>query len=142
MMLPPGYELTEDRNRIDAVAAHAFLTESYWAKGRNLDTVRRSMAGSLVVAVYHDRQQIAMARAVTDYATFAYLQDVYVLEGHRGLGLSKVMIRHLLEHPRLQGVARWALFTKDAQPLYAQFGFFEYPTPERMMVRDAGLKPA
>jgi GNAT superfamily N-acetyltransferase len=140
MNLPAGYELTEDKDRIDPVAAHAYLTRSYWAEGRDLDTVKRSIQGSMVVAVLHNGQQVAMARAVTDQATFAYLQDVYVIEGHRGLGISKVMVSHLIDHPKLAGIARWALFTKDAQSLYERFGFFIYPMPERMMVRDGGLK--
>ncbi len=140
-MLPAGYELTEDKSRIDAAAAHAFLTESYWAKGRDLNTVFKSIEGSLVVAVFYEGQQVAMARAVTDQATFAYLQDVYVLDGHRGRGISKAMIAYLIDHPKLADIARWALFTKDAQQLYEKFGFFVYPMPERMMVRDMGLKP-
>jgi GNAT superfamily N-acetyltransferase len=138
-MLLPGYDLTGDKARIDPVAAHAFLTECYWAKGISLDTVTRSILGSLVVAVFHDGKQVAMARAISDSATFAYLTDVYVLVAHRGRGLSKAMLRHFIDHPQLKGVLRWALFTKDAQSLYAQFGFFQYPMPERMMVIDKRL---
>ncbi len=139
MSLPDGYELTEDKARIDAIAAHAFLTESYWAKDIPLDTVMRSIAGSHAVAVFHDEKQVAMARIISDQATFAYLTDVYVLDAHRGKGLSKAMLHHFLGHPRLQGVLRWALFTKDAQSLYAQFGWIQYPMPERMMVIDKRL---
>jgi GNAT superfamily N-acetyltransferase len=142
MNFPVGYELTEDKAGIDPVAAHAFLTESYWAKGRDLETVRRSIEGSMVVAVFHEGKQVAMARAVTDCATFAYLQDVYVLEKYRGMRLSKAMVRHLMDHPKLTGISRWALFTKDAHTLYEQFGFFVYPMPDRLMVRDGSLKPA
>jgi GNAT superfamily N-acetyltransferase len=140
MMLPKGYELTEDKDRIDPVAAYAFLTESYWAKGRDIDTVRSSIAGSFVVTVHYQENQVAMARAVTDYATFAYLQDVYVLDEHRGKGLAKAIIAHLINHPKLKGVARWMLVTQDAQSLYRQFGFVQYPAPERMMIRDSSLK--
>jgi GNAT superfamily N-acetyltransferase len=82
----------------------------------------------MTVAVFHDEGQVAMARIISDEATFAYLTDVYVLEAHRGKGLSKAMLRHFL-----------ALFTKDAQALYRQFGFFEYPMPDRMMVIDKRL---
>jgi GNAT superfamily N-acetyltransferase len=140
MTLPAGYELTEDQARIDPVAAHTFLTESYWAKGRTLETVCRSIAGAFVVAVFHGERQVAMARTVTDYATFAYLQDVYVLDDHRGKGLAKAMIAHLINHPRLADVARWMLVTQDMHSLYRQFGFVQYPTPERMMTRDSSLK--
>lgn len=138
-MLPPGYELVEDKGRIDAVAAHAFLTDCYWAKGISLDVVERSINGSLPVAVFKDGEQVAMARIISDQATFAYLTDVYVLDDHRGKGLSKAMLRHFLDHPLLKHVLRWALFTKDAQTLYGQFGFFQYPMPERMMVIDNRL---
>jgi GNAT superfamily N-acetyltransferase len=138
-VLPQGYELTEDKTRIDAVAAHAFLTESYWVKGLPLETVARSIHGSLTVAIFYLDEQVAMARIISDTATFAYLTDVYVLDAHRGKGLSKAMLSHLQAHPKLKDVLRWALFTKDAQTLYSQFGFFEYPMPERMMVIDKRL---
>jgi GNAT superfamily N-acetyltransferase len=138
-LLPSGYELSDDPVQIDAVAAHAFLRDSYWAKDIPLETVARSIAGSLTVAIFHDEGQVAMARVVSDEATFAYLTDVYVLDAHQGKGLSKAMLRHFLDHPRLRGVLRWALFTKDAQSLYNQFGFFQYPMPERMMVIDKRL---
>lgn len=137
--LSPGYEM---RDGADPVAAHAFLTESYWAKGRSFELVRRSLEGSMAISVWFAGNQVAMARAVSDEATFAYLQDVYVLEAHRGKGLSKAMVGCLLDHPRFGDVSRWALFTKDAQALYAQFGFYEYPYPERMMILDETLRPA
>lgn len=139
MALPTGYILHEGA---DTIAAHAYLTTSYWAKGRDLDTVRRSIDGSFVISIQHNGQQVGMARAVTDFATFAYLQDVYVLEGHEGKGLAKAMVNYLLNHRRLAGIERWALFTKDAQTLYGQLGFYQYPKPERMMIRDESMKPA
>ena len=134
--LPDGYALTDDQQRIDAVAAHAYLTRSYWAEGIPLETVERSIAHSFCVAVLHDGSQVAFARIVSDHATFAYLADVYVLEEHRGRGLSHAMLDHLQSHPRLQGLRRWALFTQDAQGLYRQHGWSQYPYPERMMTRD------
>ena len=134
--LPDGYVLTDRPDRIDAVAAHAYLTRSYWATGIPLETVERSIAGSLCVAVLHADRQVAFARIVSDYATFAYLADVHVLEDHRGQGLAHVMVEHFLAHPRLQGLRRWALFTEDAQGLYRQHGWTQYPYPERMMTRD------
>jgi len=133
--LPAGYELTGDPARIDAAAAHEYLTRSYWAKGIPLETLERAIAGSLCVAVLHQGRQVAMARVITDRATFAYLADVYVLEEHRGLGLSKAMIAHLHDHPELQGLRRWLLFTLDAHDLYRQFGWRELTYPERAMER-------
>ena len=133
--LPPGYELTEDPARIDPVAAHEYLARSYWSPGIALDTVRQAIANSYCIAVWHDGRQVAFARIISDFTTFAYLADVYVLEDHRGHGIASAMLAHLRAHPRLQGLRRWLLFTKDAQPLYARAGFAQYPDPERVMVR-------
>ena len=135
-VLPPPYEVTFDPGRIDPVATHAYLTRSYWAKGIPIETVRRSLENSLCVAVLHDSQQVAFARVITDCATFAYLADVYVLEDHRGRGLSHALLDALHGHPELQGLRRWALFTHDAQGLYKAHGWSQYPHPERMMTRD------
>jgi GNAT superfamily N-acetyltransferase len=134
--LPPGYELTGDPARIDPVAAHAYLTRSYWSPGIPLETVRQAIANSICVAALKHGEQVAMARVVSDRATFAYLADVYVLEEHRGRGLSHAMLEWLDRHPELQGLRRWALFTKDAQGLYEAHGWSVYPHPERMMTRD------
>jgi GNAT superfamily N-acetyltransferase len=134
--LPAGYRLTEDPAEIDAVAAYAFLTESYWAKGIPLETVAAAIAGSLCVAVLHKGRQVGMVRVISDFATTAYLTDVYVLDDHRGHGLASAMLAYLQVHPRLQGLRRWMLFTLDAQPLYAASGWNVYPHPERVMVRD------
>lgn len=135
-VLPAGYELTEDPLAIDPVAAHAYLTTSYWAEGIPLETVVRSIQGSFCIAVRKDGAQIGFARIISDFATFAYLADVYVLEAHRGRGIAQAMLAYLVEHARLQGLRRWALFTKDAQSLYARFGWAQYRNPERMMTRD------
>lgn len=134
--LPPGYVLTDDPTAIDPVAAHAYLTTSYWAEGISLETVVRSIDGSLCIAVFKEGKQVAFARIISDFATFAYLADVYVLDAHRGRGIAQAMLDHIVTHPRLQGLRRWALFTKDAQSLYARFGWTQYPNPERMMTRD------
>ena len=137
--LPAGYTL---RGGADAKAAHAFLTNAYWAKDIALDTVEKSFAGSMQLSIWFENAQVAMARVISDYATFAYINDVYVLEPHRGKGLSKAILATLLAHPKLQTIERWALYTKDAQALYAQFGWREYPWPERMMIIDHKVFPA
>lgn len=134
--VPEPYELVDDPARIDPVAAHAYLSRSYWAEGISLDVVTRSIEHSLCVAIFHEGNQIAFARAVTDYATFGYLMDVHVLEEHRGKGLSHVLVRYFLEHERLQGFRRWTLFTLDAHELYRQHGFSTPAHPERLMTRD------
>ena len=131
--LPPGYEL---RDGADAVAAHAVLTESYWAKGITLEQVTRAFAASLLVSVWSGGKQVGMARVLTDHVTFAYLHDVYVLPEHGGKGVARSLLAHLHGRPDLQNIRRWALFTKDAQSLYAEFGWKQYPWPERMMIID------
>ena len=133
--LPDGYELTEDPARIDPVAAHAYLARSYWSPGIGLDRVTQAIENSFSIAVLHGGEQIAMARIVSDFTTFAYLADVYVLEEHQGRGIASAMLDYLQRHPRLQGLRRWLLFTKDAQELYAKAGWAQYPNPERVMVR-------
>ncbi len=134
--LPDNYELVDDPARVDPAAVHAYLSRSYWAEGIPLDVVKRSIEGSHCVAVFHEGQQIAFARAVTDYATFGYLMDVHVLEEHRGKGLSHAMVRYFLEHEQMQGFRRWSLFTLDAHGLYRQHGFDSPAHPERLMTRD------
>ena len=134
--LPPGYELTDDPARIDPASAHAYLTHRYWSPGIPLETVARAIANSLPVAIFHRGEQVAMARLVTDFATMAYLADVYVLEEHRGQGLSHALIDWLHARPELQGLRRWILFTQDAQGLYASHDWTPYAHPERLMVRD------
>lgn len=133
--LPAGYTLTDDQSQIDTLAAHAYLTTSYWAKGIPLDVVQRSLENSFCVAITHEGAQIGMARLVTDLATFAYLADVYVLENHRGRGLASVMIEHLQDHADLQGLRRWMLGTLDAHALYLQHGWSQPAYPERLMER-------
>lgn len=128
-------DLTFDPARIDATAAHAFLTTSYWSPGIPLAVVRRAIANSLCVAVRRNGEQIAFARAVTDRATFAYLADVYVLEAHRGQGIARRMVAALLAHADLQGLRRLMLATRDAHGLYASFGFTPLRNPPSMMER-------
>ena len=136
LCLPEEYELTDDQNRIDPVAAHSYLTHSYWSPGISPEKVRRAIANALCVAVFHDGAQVAMARVVTDYAAFAYLADVYVLDEHQGKRLAQMMIEHLQSHPDLQGLRRWILFTGDAHSLYTKSGWKLLEHPERAMELD------
>jgi len=120
-----GYEISSDSARLDIDAIHAYLTRSYWSPGIPRDIVARAAANSLCFGVYESvtGAQVGFARVVTDHATFAYLCDVYVLEAHRGRGLSKWMMRECLAHPALTGARRAMLATRDAHGLYRQFGF-------------------
>jgi GNAT superfamily N-acetyltransferase len=129
-----GYTITDDPARLDVDAIHAYLTRSYWAANVPLEIVERSVCDSLCLGLYAPSgEQVGLARVVTDYATYAWLCDVYVLEPHRGRGLSKALMRAVLSHPRLQTVRRFTLATRDAHGLYAQFGFTPLAKPETQM---------
>jgi GNAT superfamily N-acetyltransferase len=137
------YLVSDDPARLDAVAIHAFLTGSYWSPGISLDTVRHALAHSLCVGAYApDNAQVGLVRIITDWATYAYLCDVYVLEAHRSRGLAKAMMTLTMNLPQLQGLRSWNLRTRDAHPLYAQFGFKPITNPDDYMVhRPAGSIP-
>lgn len=135
-MLAEGYRLSLDTAEADPVAAHAYLTRSYWSPGIPLETVRRAMAHSIIASLHDASGQIGMARVVSDRATFAYLADVYVLEEHQGRGLAQAMLAALESHPELQGLRRWMLFTRDAHSLYAKSGWKPLAHPERAMLKD------
>jgi GNAT superfamily N-acetyltransferase len=120
------YVISTDRDRLDVALIHKFLSsQAYWAMGRPRETVERALRNSLPFGLFQGSNQLAFARVVTDYATFAWLADVFVLPEHRGLGLSKLLLQVILAHPELQGLRRWVLATRDAQELYRRFGFQE-----------------
>lgn len=130
------YQISTDQTLLDLPLIHDYLYhQSYWAKGIPFDVVRRSAEGALCFGVYHQGRQVGFARIITDYATVAYLGDVFILEAYRGQGLSKWLMEVIVAHPRLQGLRRWLLGTADAHGLYAQFGFKQLARPERWMER-------
>ncbi len=129
------YLISTDKSRLDLTLIHNFLRTSYWAAGIPLEVVRRSIEHSLSFGLYREDQQIGYARVITDYATFAYLGDVFILEPFRGQGLSKWLMEVVVTHPELQGFRRWILLTKDAHGLYKKVDFTEVKTPERYMER-------
>lgn len=128
-----AYRISDAHEELDLAAIHAWLTQSYWSPGIPLATVARAIENSLCFGLYHESGQIGFARVVSDYATFAYLCDVYVLEAHRGQGLSKWMMHCVMQHPQLQGLRRFMLATLDAHGLYQQFGFTAPGNPSRLM---------
>ncbi|HEU0300369.1 MAG TPA: GNAT family N-acetyltransferase [Longimicrobium sp.] len=135
-MTDPTLRLSTDAAEMDVDAVHAYLSgESYWAAGIPREVVERAIRHSLCFGVFDGDAQVAFARVITDRATYAYLADVYVLPPYRGRGLSKWMMEAALAHPELQGLRRWQLVTKDAQGLYARFGFAPVAHPERHMER-------
>jgi GNAT superfamily N-acetyltransferase len=126
--------ISTDRRRVDLSVVHGFLTNSYWARGIPRDIVARSIEHSLCFGIYEDAgPQVGFARVVSDFATVAYLGDVFVLESHRGRGLSKWLMQCIVEHPSLQDLRRWILLTRDAHELYSKFGFTALKAPERYM---------
>lgn len=130
------YSISTDPTRLDIGLIHDYLSSSsYWATGRPLELVRRSIENSLSFGLYHAARQAGFARVVTDYATFAWLADVFVLPEFQGQGLGKWLMSEIVEHPQLQGLRRWVLTTKDAHGLYAQFGFTPLQMTERFMER-------
>jgi GNAT superfamily N-acetyltransferase len=129
------YTISTEKKRLDVGVIHDFLSHSYWAAGIPLATVERSLEHSLAFGVYHGERQVGLARVITDYTTFAYVADVFILEEYRGRGLSKWLMKVVVEHPALQGLRRWILFTRDAHGLYAKVGFTASAAPERMMER-------
>jgi GNAT superfamily N-acetyltransferase len=129
------YLISTDAARLDLQTIHTFLNASYWASGRSVEVVRRSIENSLPFGVYVGERQVGFARVITDYATFAWLADVFVLKEFRGQGLGKWLVEVILSHPDLQGFRRWVLATKDAHEIYRPFGFDALRRPERWMER-------
>jgi GNAT superfamily N-acetyltransferase len=126
--------ISDDRALLDCALIHRFLSErSYWALNVPLEIVERSIEHSLCFGVYRAGKQIGFARAVTDFATFAWLADVFILEEARGKGLSKKLVAAIQAHPRLRDLRRFMLGTRDAHGLYTQFGFEPIKYPERFM---------
>jgi GNAT superfamily N-acetyltransferase len=142
--------ISTDRSRLDLDVVHGFLTHCYWAKGIPREVVARSIENSLCFGIYDERDgksprlakdarhgapgaQVGFARVISDFATYAYIADVFVLESHRGCGLGKALMECMVQHPALQGLRRWNLSTLDAHGLYSQFGFTPPKWPERYM---------
>lgn len=127
------YTISSDKSLLDFEVIHQFLSLSYWSSNIPMDIVKRAAENSLTFGVYQQEKQVGYARIISDYATFAYLADVFIIETHRGKGLSKWLIESILQHPDLQGLRRWLLATKDAHGLYAQYGFQALDMPDRFM---------
>jgi GNAT superfamily N-acetyltransferase len=125
--------ISTDRSQMNLDLIYRFLTQSYWAKGIPRELVCRSINNSLCFGLYRDGRQIGFARVISDYATYAYIGDVFVVEADRAQGLGKWLMECIMRHPQLQGLRRWSLVTRDAHRLYAQFGFTTLQAPERYM---------
>jgi N-acetylglutamate synthase-like GNAT family acetyltransferase len=128
-----GYKISTDPSLLDVKMIHNFLTNSYWAKKIPYSFVKKSIENSLCFGIYKEECQIGFARIISDFATFAYLADVFILEEHRGKGLSKRLMDCILKHPDLQNLRRWMLVTRDAHALYRNYGFENVQKPETYM---------
>ena len=132
------FTVNTDHQRLQIDVIHKYLSEeSYWARERTLEQTTTAIKNSLPFGVYKGENQIGFARVVTDYATFAYLGDVFILPEYQGEGLGKFLMKSILDHPDLQNFRRWILATKDAHRLYEKFEFSALRHPERWMEKTA-----
>lgn len=129
------YTISTDPARLQIDVIHDFLTNrSYWATGISRETLQKQIDHStLNFGLYDGEKQIGYAQVLTNFTSFAYLGNVFVLEEYRGQGLSKWLMATVMAHPDLQVIRRWLLATRDAHGLYKQFGFTELANPETIM---------
>lgn len=129
-----GYKISTAHDDLDFEVIYQVISQSYWASGIPRETLAKAISNSLCFGVFDEAgQQVGFARLITDRATFAYLADVFIVESHQGLGLSKWLIEHIVAHPELQGLRRMVLATRDAHGLYAQHGFKAIENPDIFM---------
>jgi GNAT superfamily N-acetyltransferase len=131
-----GYTISTDKTRLDIPAIHRYLSdEAYWSPGIPAEIVERGIENSLCFGLYLGQTQTGFARVISDYASFAYLCDVFILQPYRSQGLGKWLMACVMAHPALQGLRNFLLFTKDAHGLYARYGFTQVADPGRIMVK-------
>ena len=130
------YHVSTDQVRLDVEGTAAFLGTTYWAQGRAVSVIRRSIDGSIAFGVYDGDVQVGFARAVTDRATFAWVCDVFIRDSHQGRGLGIWLMRCVLAHSELKDLRRWLLASTSARGLYARLGFTPLAAPERFMQID------
>ncbi len=135
LRIDSDYFISDEKSLLDLKVIHDFLTNSYWSKGIPVELVKKAIDNSFCAGVYFKNTQIGFARVVTDFTLTALLGDVFILENHRGKGLSKQMMNFLIGHPKLKSIRTWRLATNDAHGLYSQFGFHVIENPENFMER-------
>lgn len=129
-----NYIVSTDQDKLNIELIHNFLSkESYWAQGRSIEKVKKSIENSLSFGVYLDNEQVGFARVVTDFAIFGWIMDVFILDEYRGKGLGKMLMDAIVNHEDLQGLQRWGLATNDAHGLYEKYGFKKLDRPELFM---------
>ena len=125
--------ISTDKDKLDVPFIHNFLKETYWAKGRTIEDVQATIDSSFCFGVYLNDEQIGFARLTTDYVVFAYLMDVFIIDEHRGKGYSTVLMKAIMNEPKLSKIKIWRLATSDAHFLYEKFGFKALANPEKLM---------
>ncbi len=125
--------ISDDKSDLDVDVIHGFLHGAYWCAGVSRGIVEKSLQNSLCLSVHDGDSLVGFCRAVTDYASFAYLADVFIIENYRGQGLGKWLVHTIVTHPQLQGFRRWLLATKDAHGLYRSLGFAPLKNQELFM---------
>jgi GNAT superfamily N-acetyltransferase len=125
--------VSTDKQQLDVPFIQHFLKDIYWAAGRTIEEVQRSIDASVCFGIYLDEKQIGFGRVITDYVVFAYLMDVFITEEQRGKGYSSILIDSMMKEPQLQEIKIWRLATSDAHFLYEKFGFKALAHPEKMM---------
>lgn len=135
-----NYSISTEKSKLDISVIHGFLSKSYWAEDIPVEIVKKSIENSLCFGVYNEHiqampagRQVGFARVITDYTTFAYLGDVFIIESERGKGLSKWLMECILKHKQLQGLRNFCLLTRDAHSLYGQYGFENLKEPQNFM---------
>lgn len=128
-----SYIISTDKRKLQIKNIHNFLVNAYWSEGIKIERVKKAIRGSLCFGVYHYNNQIGFARVITDYVSFGYLADVFIIEEYRKRGLSKWLIKSIMNHSKLKDLKTWMLATKDAHGLYSQFGFEPMKEPQRFM---------
>jgi N-acetylglutamate synthase-like GNAT family acetyltransferase len=129
-----GILISTDKSKLNLQLIHDFLAnQSYWAANISIEIVEKSIENSVAFGVYKNNQQIGFCRIISDFATFAYLADVFIVNEFRGQGISKLLVESIFQHPDLQGLRRFLLATQDAHGLYAKFGFKALDNPDLFM---------
>lgn len=129
------FVISTDKEKLDIDVIYTFLSNSYWASTRSLEQIVESIKNSFCFGVYDIDKQVGFARVITDYSTFAYLSDVFLLPSYQGKGLGKWLMAIVFSTEELKNISTWMLLTNDAQELYKQVGFAKFPHPERVMIK-------
>jgi len=132
------YVISTDPARLDLAWTHDYLTnDAYWAQGISYSVFEKSTENALCFGVYHQAAQVGFGRVISDFATFAYLADVFISEKYRGKGLGKWLVECIIGYPELQGLRRWMLLTSDAHGLYERYGFMPVRHPGNVLEKVA-----